>query len=279
MQNFAINGGSLNGDPEVWIDDSSASVVVQAAGGVMLGRSLIGSAPVALSTSMALSFQAKLSGSAGVRLTAAGVLTNGLSLVGNAPIQIKTTGNFLRWVMLQGVTPTTIVLDGDIAVVPSISATFTLVLGADLDLHVATGQKIAGYAPVVLSSRFQAYSVPATRLVGQAVVQLAGIGRGNLRIAAPPGSAAIRLNADGAARFGAKLSLEGSATIGLYARGYLESWHYVFAEGSASIEILARAEKHGAPNIPGYYIEAPAMRALRVAEEARRFTVPAERRV
>jgi hypothetical protein len=170
-------------------------------------------------------------------------------------------------------------LSGDIAVVPAISATFTLVLAAGLDLHVATSQKIEGYLPVVLSSSFQAYSVPGTLLTGQAAIQLAGIGNGNLFMASPPGSAAIRLKADGAARFGAKLSLEGSAVIETYARGYLESWHYVYAEGSASIDILARAEKHGIPNIPGYYIEAPAMRALRVAEEARWFTVPAERRV
>lgn len=279
MQNFAINGGLLNGDPEVWIDDSFANVVVQTAGDVMLGRSLIGTASVAVSSTLALSYMAKLSGAAGVTLAAAGVLTNGLSLAGAAPIQVKTTGDFLRWVMIEGVTPTVVGLAGDIAVVPAISATFTLVMNASLDLHVATSQKIEGYLPVVLSSSFQAYSVRATRLTGQAVVQMAGIGKGNLFMASPPGSAAIRLNAEGAARLGAKLSLEGSAVIETYARGYLESWHYVYAEGSASIEILARAEKHGTPNIPGYYIEAPAMRALRVAEEARRFTVPAERRV
>lgn len=279
MQNFAINGGLLNGDPEVWIDSSSASVVVQAAGGVMLGRSLIGSASVAVSSSLSLAYLAKLSGAAGITVSASGVLTNGLSLVGTAPVVLAATGDFLRWVMIEGVTPTVVGLAGDIAVVPAISATFTLVMNASLDLHVATSQKIEGYLPVVLSSSFQAYSVRATRLTGQAVVQMAGIGKGNLFMASPPGSAAIRLNAEGAARLGAKLSLEGSAVIETYARGYLESWHYVYAEGSASIDIFARAEKHGAPNIPGYYIEAPAMRALRVAEEARRFTVPAERRV
>lgn len=279
MQNFAINGGSLNGDPEVWIDDSFANVVVQATGGVMLGRSLIGSASVVLSTNLSLAFQAKLSGAAGINIASSGVLTYGLSLAGTAPVHIGFSGYGLRWVMLEGFTPTAVDLSGDIAVVPSISATFTLVLAAALDLKVASSQKIEGYMPVVLSSSFQAYSVKATLLTGRAAVQLAGIGKGNLRIASPPGSAAVRLKADGAARFGAKLSLEGSAVIQMYARGYLKSWHYVYAGGSASIRVSARAEKHGTPNIPGYYIEAPVMRALRVAEEARRFTVPAERRV
>ena len=279
MQNFAINGGLLNGDPEVWFDDSSASVVVQAAGVGMRGIVLSGAAPVALGASLPLAFMAKLSGSAGVRLLSSGVLTNGLSLVGSAPVQVKTTGDFIRWVMIEGVTPTVIDLSGDIAVVPSISATFTMTMSAALDLHVAAGRKLEGMLPVVLASSFQAYSVPATLLSGHASVQLNGIGRGNLVIASPPGAAAIQFTCAGDARLGAKLSLEGSAVIETYARGYLESWHYVYAEGSASIAVAARAEKHGIPIIPGYYVEAPVMRALRVGEEARRFTVPAERRV
>lgn len=316
MQNFAINGGSLNGDPEVWIDDSFANVVLQAAGGVMLGRSLIGSASVVVSSSLALAFQAKLSGSAGITVSANGVLTNGLSLVGAAPVVLDASGDLLRWVMLEGFTPTVFDLSGDVAVVPSISATFAVVMSAGLDLHVAEGQQIEGYMPVALFSTFDAYSVPATKLSGDAQVQFAGIGTLNrftkigndVSVETNAAAFAADLNAElngmslngmamnndglerftypgprimlsGAARLGAKIQLEGQASIQLYARGYLESWHYVYAGGSASIHVSARAEKHGTPNIPGYYVEAPAMRALRVAEEARRFTVPAERRV
>lgn len=279
MQNFAINGGLLNGDPEVWIDDTSLSVAVQAAGGVMLGRALTGTAQVVASTSLPLALMAKLQGSASAQLFAGGSLTYGVSLVGATLVQVKSTGDLLRWGMIVGAAPTVVSAEGDIAVVPAISASFDVIFGADLDLHVGTGHKIEGVAPVVLLPKFQAYSVPATLLSGLAPIQAAGIGRGNLVIASPPGAAPITFKAHGAARFGAKLSLEGSAAIQLYARGYAESWHYVFAEASASIEILARAEKHGIPIIPGYYVEAPVMRAMRVSEEARRFTVPAERRL
>ncbi len=131
----------------------------------------------------------------------------------------------------------------------------------------------------MLGGGLQGYKVRATELSGMAAVEFAGIGYGNLIVTSPPGTAMLELKAEGDARFGARLSLEGSVTIGLYARGYLESWHYVYAEGAAAIDITARAEVHGIPTIPGYYIEAPAMRALRVSEEARRFTVPAERRI
>lgn len=279
MQNFAINGGALNGDPEVWIENTALSVVVQAAGVGMRGIVLSGAAPVAVGSSLSLALMAKLSGAAGISVSSSGVLTYGVSLVGAAPVHVGFSGFGLRWVMIEGTTPTAINLNGDIAVVPGISATFSLVMNASLDLHVAEGLKIEGYLPVVLRSGFQAYSVPGTLLGGAAAVQLAGIGRGNLIVTSPPGSASIEINAEGAARFGAKLSIEGAAIIQTYARGYVESWHYVYAEGSAAIEIMSRAEKHGTPNIPGYYVEAPAMRALRVAEEARRFNVPAERRV
>lgn len=279
MQNFAINGGALNGDPEVWSDSASASVVLQSSGVGMRGIVLSGSSPVALSSSLSLAFMAKLAGAAGIAVSASGVLTNGLSVVGAAPVRLSASGSALRWVMIEGVTPTMVELSGDIAVVPAISATFTLVMGATLDLHVAAGQEIEGYLPVVLRSGLLGYDVRATGLSGMAAVEFAAIGRGNLFVASPPALAAIELKSDGTARLGAKLSLEGSATVGLYARGYLESWHYVYAEGYAAIEIMARAETHGIPTIPGYYIEAPAMRALRVTEEARRLTVPAERRI
>lgn len=278
MQNFAINGGALNGDPEVWIDASSASVVVQAAGEGMRGIVLSGAAQVHVDTSLSLAFMAKLSGVAGVTIGASGVLTYGVSLVGSAPVHVGFSGFGLRWVMIEGTSPTVVNLNGDIAVVPSISATFTMLLGASMDLQVATGQKLEGILPIVFAAGFDAHVAKSFGLGGYAPVQMAGIGKGNLIIASPPGAAQVRLKAEGDARFGAKLSLEGTAEIGIYARGYLESWHYVYAEGSAAIEIMARAEKHGTPNIPGYYVEAPAMRALRVAEEARRFTVPAERR-
>lgn len=279
MQNFAINGGLLNGDPEVWIDTSSASVVLQAAGSVANGLVLSGAAQVRVASDLSLSYMAKLEGSAPIQLDADGVLTNGLVLGGAAAIELKTSGDFLRWVMIQGVTPTVVDLSGDLQVVPAISATFSLVLNSTLDLHVATGQHLEGLLPVVLDADFDAHVAHSRRLSGLMPVQLAGIGYGRLLMTSPPGAAAIQLKANGDSRFGAKLSLEGSATVGLYARGYLDSWHYVYAGAAFEIGILARAEKHGTPNIPGYYVEAPAIRALRVGEETRRFTVPAERRV
>jgi len=279
MQNFAINGGALNGDPQVWIDDTALAVAIQAAGVGMNGLSLIGSASVSLASSGSLAYMAALSGQAGITITADGVLTNGLSLVGAAPVVLGVEGSGTRWAMIEGVTPTTVDASGDIAVVPAISATFTLVMGAELDLVVATGHQIEGYLPVVLSSTFQAYSVPATLLSGDAQVQMAGIGYGNLIIDSPPGDALIAVDSYLDTRIGEKISLEGDAVIEIYARGYLESLHYVYAEGDASIHIAVKAETHGVPVIPSEYFPAPTGRYFYVMGENRYFIVPKDRQV
>lgn len=229
MQNFAINEGSLNGDPQVWIDDSSVSLSVQADGDMMLGLSLAGSAPVALDASLPLAFMAKLSGAAGVAIVSDGDIAYGVSLVGSAAVTLSASGSVLRWVLVEGQTPVALDLSGYIVAVPPISATFTAVIGADLDLAVAVGRSIEGLTPVVVSSTFKAYSVPATAITGAAIVQVAGIGCGSLSISSPEAQAVVVIGVDGDSRLGEKVQIEGDAVIETYARGYLESWHYIYA--------------------------------------------------
>lgn len=279
MQNFAINGGTLNGDPEVWIDDASLAVALQADGVVMLGLTLDGSAQVVAAADLSLAFQAKLEGLAGVVLDAAGQLTYGVSLVGASPVVVSTSGDVVRWGMIQGEAATVLAADGDLQIVPPVSATFDIVAGGDLDLRAATGHQGEGFAPIVMAADLQAYVTPATILSGIASIEAAGLGQGNLVIASPPGEAGIVFAADGAARYGAKLSLEGDAVLELYSRGCLDVWHYVYADGEAAIQLMAMAASHGMPIIPSQYVAAPIARALRVGEEPRRFIVPAERRL
>lgn len=279
MQNFAINGGSLNGDPEVWIDDSSASVVFQAAGAGMRGATGAGTAQCSIVSSANLALHARLEGGAGVVLGASGSITYGVSLVGSAPIQAKASLQGLRWVMLAGQAPTQFYAAGDLQVVPALSATFTMTLSSDLDLHVAPGRHIVGYMPIVVRSAFDAIVAKTFRLEGNAPIVMTGIGYPALTIHSPPGAGTIQFNGSGDSRFGGKVRLEGVADLSLFSVMDLSSLHYVYAEGAASISVLLKDARHGIPNIPGSYVEAPAIRVLRVAEEARRFNVPAERRI
>lgn len=279
MQNFALNGGALNGDPQVWIDDASLAVAFQADGDVMLGLNLIGSAQVVTAADLSLAFQAKLEGLAGVALDASGQLTYGVSLVGASPVVVSTSGDVVRWGMIQGDAATVLAADGDLQIVPPVSATFDIVASGDLDLRAATGHQGEGYAPIIMATDLQAYVTPATLLSGVASIEAAGLGQGNLVITSPPGEVSIIFAADGDARFGAKLSIEGDAVLELYSRGCLDLWHYVYAEAEVVIQIMAEAASHGMPIIPSQYVAAPIARALRVGEENRRFIVPAERRL
>lgn len=279
MQNFAIAGGVLNGDPEVWIEDAVASISIQAAGDVMRGHPLAGNAPIAMSAGLPLALHARISGGAGISMAASGTLIRGATLIGDAAVRVAASADFTRWVMLEGMAPVELYADGDILVVEAISATFTIEVRASGDIRVARSHWLEGTAQIETRADLKAWTVPATPLFGHAVMEVASIGYGALVIQSPPGVATIELSAHGAARLGAKVPLEGSAVMELYARGDLGRFRYVWLEGTASIEVQARAEKVGVPAFPDYYVEAPKIRALRLTEETRRFTVPAERRL
>lgn len=259
MQNFAINGGALNGDPEVWIEEAVASLSLQAAGDGMRGAMFEGSAAVELDADCDLLVWALLEGQASVELDA--------------------TGEGLRWVMVEGQTPIEFAADGDIVVVEGISASFAVELRLAGDIAVAQAANLDGGSAIRLSASGSVGSAKTALLSGVAPLVFAGRGHGALVIDSPPGAAAIKLLAQGASRVGAKMPLEGTAVVALYARGGLGKFRYVFLEGAAAFEILAMAEKIGVPAIPGYYVEAPKIRTLRLTKEPRRFTVPAERRL
>lgn len=230
MQNFAIDGGALNGDPLVWIDDAAASIVIQAGGEVMHGHMLSGGAQVALSGSLPLALHARFAGAASMALQASGGLARGTTLSGSASLLAASSGDFTRWAMLDGTAPVEFDVTGDLQVVPAVSAAFTLEVRASGDIRVAGSQLLEGVAPVELRPSLSAWSVRATHLDGHAPLQIAGIGRGILRVALPEGLAIIAMSGQGEARLGGKLALEGSAGIGFYARGDIDWFRYVFIE-------------------------------------------------
>lgn len=279
MQNFALAGGVLNGDPEVWIDEAVAGIAVQAAGEIMQGLTLKGGAQVVVGASLPPSLHLALSGGASMSMAASGSLVRGTTIIGNAAVQVAAAGDAVRWAMLEGLAPVEVYAEGDIVVVEGISATFTIEMRAEGDIRVAQSHRLEGVAHIELDAGLKAWSVPATQLCGRTIMEVASIGYGALVIQSPPGAAQIRMAAQGAARLGAKVPLEGSAVMELYARGELGHFRYVWLEGSAAIELQAWAEKIGVPAFPDYYVEAPKIRLLRVNEETRRFSVPAERRL
>lgn len=280
MQNFVLDGGTLNGDPQVWIEQTSASLSLQGSGEVLRGAAGVGTASVAFAGDGILGMHARLTGSAQVAMQGAGSILRGGYVVGNtAGVSFAAKGDFTRWVMIEGLSPVEFEAEGEIDVVSPVSGYFPIQFRVEGDGHVAKSHEIEGYAPIEVRTRMEGHVAKSAHVAGAARIELAAIGQPALRVMSPPGSAVVEFALHGAARLGARVSLEGDALIEFYGRGYSTKWHYVFAEGSAAIEIAARAEKFGLPVIPDHYVAAPLIRLLRVNEETRRFIVPAERRL
>lgn len=258
MQSFALAGGVLAGDPQVWIDQTVASIE--------------------LSSSLPLALHARLSGDAGIAMEADGSLLRGATLLGDATIQLAAEGDFTRWVMIESLAPIELYVDGDILVVEGISATFTIEVRASGSLRVAKSHQLSGNAPIVVDAGFQPWVATSARLCGAAVMEVAGIDHGALVIQSPPGAAKIELKASGGARLGGKVRVEGSAVIELYARGSLDRFRYVWLEGEASIEVRAFSAKIGIPPIPSYYIPAPNSRTFYATKDRPDMAVPHQRR-
>jgi len=279
VQNFAINGGALNGDSEVWLDEAAtAAVVLQSNGELAQGLGLEGTAQAVVYADGALAFWASLTGQASVVLDGSGQVQRGGMLGGDAKIQLAASGDFTRWVMIEGDSPVELFGDGDIQVAPSVRATFSVIISAACDLRVGVGRKIEGYMPIELRGDLRGYHVKSTQLEGYANIELAALGHTALRIMSPPGVATIQLSGAGGIRFGEKIGLEGYAAIDFYSRSAVEVLHYVYAEGVATIEIASSAAVAGKPKIPAEYEPAPASRIISIGRETRERSLSREHR-
>ena len=84
--------------------------------------------------------------------------------------------------------------------------------------------------------------------------------------------------ADGEARLGDKIDLEGEAVLQVFARGELSSLHYEYGEGDAIIVVQAGALQAGIPAIPTEYVPAPSARTIIVQRDPRALLVQREDR-
>jgi hypothetical protein len=279
VNTHSINATELNGSIEIWSDDGSADLVLQADGELAIGLGLQGTADIVATTALIPSLQLITSGSASVVLTLDGEALYGRAAIGSATVTITADGDGTRWTFGESAMAVAWSFDGEGQVVPPISSSFDVVWSAELDAVVAVVQQGVGDLSLVLTAGLDEKVAKSVGLAGEAQLIMGMAASAYAIIQAPSGQASFVFDASGSARFGEKVYGEGAAAIETSVRGDLESRHYVYAEGSVDLAILLVAEKHGIPTIPGYYVEAPVMRALRVTEEARRFTVPAERRI
>lgn len=281
MQNFAVDGGTLNGDPQVWADNSLLVVRSAASGSVIRGAWGTGSAAIRVSPEITANALAQLAGAAVVRAAATGALTYGVTLGSTPKVSVKAAADVLRWGMIEGLGQIQYKATGSIAPVSPGSATFTLQVQSRLELKVSPGKQLESYAPV----RFLMDANPDVKtpvgIGGKADMRAAALMDLNAILQLPAGTAAMRFMARGDSRLAEKIDLDGQAVLtSFFARGELDVWHHVHAgEMNVTFKVMARANAHGKPIIPTLYAQAPSDRFMRVGPEARLFVVPAERRL
>lgn len=276
MNRFVLNGAALNGSIEKWIEETSASVVVQADGQLATGLALVGDAAVSFSATLEPSVWRPGQGTASVVFDGTGELTYGRTLIGDADIVLAADGDGTRWTFGEGAAPVEFIVDGDGQVVAPTSGIATIVFEATLDARVATVHQGEGRADVVFDCLLEPWTAKQGKIEGIAEIVLAAEGEGYRIMQSPPGYAEVRFDAAGDARLGGKVYLEGDAAFGIMARGSIGSLHYVYGEGEASIEFKAGAVSAGKAVIPDDYVPAPVARTITVQRAARSHSVARE---
>lgn len=282
MNSAVLDLVALNDSNEVWSWYGDASVALQAAGAVITGTTLSGSASVQVSSSASAFIRATPGfAPAQVALAATGSLIYGVTGSGKADLRLTSSANGTRWVMGQSLAQILFQAIGDGQVAGPASASFIIQVASNLVERVTPAIRGEGVSRVVLSTALQAQAAKPIWLEGEpAGVVLASIATPYLSIRSASGAASLQLLADGDSRLGGKLQLEPlPAELSLYTRGELGFRHYVYASGSAEVVIASTAARYGIPTLPSSYVAAPTSRALRVESEQRRFIVPAERRL
>jgi len=257
---FAINAAALNDSNEVWSWYGASELVASSdAEPALWLRPDLDEAAVAVATE--------------------GEGLYGRAGEGDAFIVLSADGEGTRWVI--GASDAGILLEaiGEGVAVGTSNAYFPIAFTSTLIPYVAGTVQLEGAGAIRLDTSAR-YRIPGTvYLSAKSSIHVGAAGAGFLILDAPGMDVELLTRADGAARLGGKLQGEGRSTIQVYSRGALDSRHYVYAEGSAAILLQAIDAKAGIPPIPDHYIAAPAIRSLRINNEPRLFTVPAERRL
>jgi hypothetical protein len=282
VNRFALDGGELNGDPLVLMNDEVVAFALGLDGSIANGIVGQGTFPLHLDTLGELSMVAALEGTATIDTTADGVLMIGVTLIGDSGTVLALQGDLIRWGMIVGQADVVVGLDGDIVAVPAISASFTMQLEGVLDLHIAAGVQIIGTLPVVFDGELEGWighGVEIDSPPGNIQIEVGQWGEANLLAQLAPAEFATVLRLDGDGRLGAHPELAGYLPLSNHVQCELEVWHYVYASGELSIQLKLVDNPYGRPPLPpDHYIEAPIGRVLRVGAEHRGFLVPPDRR-
>ena len=262
MNDFAIDGGELNGQPEVWlITESPAPLSLSLSGGVNKARFIQSVAATNVASSFNANLRIGLKSATGYRISLSALLPPSVRkyLSSSAVKRVESSGGVLRHAKIGGLS------------------------GFDVDAQAKAGvshsrQLDGKQARVYLSGQSFERVTKATMLeslVQQWLHSLGGLRRDSYSSA---GTAIIQISGAGELRDGAKINLEGEASVfvEVYSRGILGGLRYRYLESDAAMQIISSWSPVGHPVPPDVYIPAQQERVLFVDRDDRVIVVPTE---
>ena len=282
MNDFALDDGELNGQPEVWlITESQAPLSLSLSGGVSKARFIqsVAAMNVASSFNAKLRIGLKSAAEHGITLSAWLPPSVRKCLSSSVVEQVESSGAMLRQAMLGGLSDFGVDLSVVIKVFGVPRCLFQLQVSAQAQARVSHSRQLDGkQARAYLSGRSFERVTKATMLESRVQQWLHSLGILRRDSYSSAGTASIQIYGAGELREGAKINLEGEASVfvEVYSRGILGGIRYRYLESDAAMQIISSWSPVGHPVPPDVYIPAQQERVLFVDRDDRVIVVPTE---
>ena len=282
MNYFALDDGELNGQAEVWLDtESTAQAVLALSGGVNKARFVESTTKVQFSSSLKAAIRIGLKSAAGYGITVSAWLPPSLRkcLAGGAQEKIAGSAELIMQAKLNGISEIELILNGSIRPLGLVRTIFELTIDASAEARVAKSVQGSPYpAGVFINAESHEDVRLAAMLESKVQHWLHSIGELRLDSYSSTGVATVELKGSGSIRTGAKVKLDGTASvfIELYSRGTLGGIRYRYLTGDAAINMLSSWSPTGHPEQPDFYIPAQDERVLFATRDDRTLEVPRE---
>ncbi len=246
MNDFALNGAEIDGEPRIWLEDDCFAVFsLSGAGSSLFATPLGGISSVTLSPVWPPQIRKQFAGDAVVAFTGGLPLSLGYSVVGNAPTALIASGEVLRKAM--AASNASVVMDSTFTatVFTPPKADFFMQLQGSAELSVSRAVFGEYLEPLVICETDSAYQYDfATHHAeGLMSVRMNAEAKLNVWMYSPSADGVISTRSQGEGTTGKKIALESdSVTSNLFVKGDVIRIYYVQIGGDASITLQNKME-------------------------------------
>ena len=282
MNDFAIDDGELNGQPEVWLTtESPAKFSLSLSGGVNKARFIQSVAATNVASSFNANLRIGLKSATGYRISLSALLPPSVRkyLSISAVKRVESSGGVLRHAKIGGLSGFDVDSSGGVLRHAKIGGLSGFDVDAQAKAGVSNSRQLDGkQARVCLSGQSFERVTKATMLESRVQQWLHSLGILRRDSYSSAGTASIQIYGAGELRDGAKINIEGEASVfvEVYSRGILGGIRYRYLESDAAMQIISSWSPVGHPVPPDVYIPAQQERVLFVDRDDRVIVVPAE---